>query len=73
VGLAGGPVEEHLGGGRFETGVLGAEPVCGGVAFDVGSVAEQFPVPVAGAGDSEDDVSPRPSVPAVDPAAPRAR
>lgn len=50
VGLAGGPVEEHLGGDRFEAGVLGLVPVRGGVVFDAGAVAEQLPVAVASAG-----------------------
>lgn len=43
VGLAGGPVEKHVSGDRLEAGVLGPEPVCGGVTFDVGAVAEQLP------------------------------
>ena len=45
AGLAGVPVEEHLGGDRFEAGILGAEPVRCGVTFDVGPVTEQFPCP----------------------------
>ena len=63
MGLAGGPVEEYFGGDGFEAGVLGPEPVRGGVAFDVGAVAEQFRVVVAGAGDGEDDVGPGSGVP----------
>ena len=60
-------MEEHFGGYCFEAGVLGPEPVRGGVALDVGSVAEQFPVPVPGAGDGEDDVGPGSGVPALAP------
>ena len=45
IGLAGCPMEEHLGGDRFEAGVLGPEPVRGGVAFDAGAVAGQSPFP----------------------------
>lgn len=43
VGLAGVPVEEHLGGDRFEADVLGPEPVGRGVAFDVGCRSRTVP------------------------------
>lgn len=40
---------------RFEAGDLGPVPVRDGVALDAGSVTEQSPAPVQGAGDGEAD------------------